>query len=104
VTQTLVKSSVLEITNSRASLALFNTAVSVALFIYGKLRTLLSMVTLFTTVTVVKQWVQLWDPMSQKNGFNCHTRMVWFPQLSYSTLHGPTFIGASLLIVPHWLM
>jgi hypothetical protein len=38
---------------------------------------LVSMFTLFTMVTVIKQWVQLWDPLLHKHGFNCHTRKVW---------------------------
>lgn len=39
-------------------------------------------------VSVVKQWVQLWDPVLDKYGLNCHMRIVWFPwlpnSLSYS--------------------
>jgi hypothetical protein len=29
-------------------------------------------------VTVVKQWVQLWDTLLHKYGLNCQQRIVWF--------------------------
>jgi hypothetical protein len=60
---------------------------------YGKLRTFISLVTLFTMVTVVKQWVYPWDPLLHKYG--CHTTMVGLQCLLNLTLHAPTLTAAS---------
>jgi hypothetical protein len=46
---------ILEITNASDFLTLFNNKESVRLFKYGKLRTLVSMITLLILVTVIKQ-------------------------------------------------
>jgi hypothetical protein len=41
----------------------FNKTALDALFNCGKLRTFVFRVTFFTMVTVVKKWLQLWDPL-----------------------------------------
>jgi hypothetical protein len=53
------------------------------------------MVSLPTMVTVVKQYVQLWDPLLNKYGFNCNARMVWLPWLPNLTLYVSTLLGAT---------
>jgi hypothetical protein len=83
---------VLERTNLCGLITLFNNKVSVALFNYDKLHTLVSMVTATTKVTVIKQWVQLCDPLLHTYGFSCHMRVVWLPNL---TLHSSMLTGAS---------
>jgi hypothetical protein len=91
------KEEVLEGTNSPTVLILCNNKVSIALFNYGKLsRTLVSMLTLLTMVTVVKQWVHLWVPFLHKYGLNYYTKMGWLPWLPNLILHGGTLNGASL--------
>jgi hypothetical protein len=54
------------------------------------------MVTSPTMDTVVKQWVQLCDPLLHKKGFNCHTRRALLPWLPNLTFHDPTLSGSSL--------
>jgi hypothetical protein len=54
---------------------------SVTTVIY--VQTLVSMITSPTIVTMVKQWVQQWDPLLYKYGFNCHT-VVWLAWLPVS--------------------
>jgi hypothetical protein len=49
---------------------LFNSVVPVALFNYGKLRILVSIVALLIII-VVKLWFKIWDPSLHKYGFNC---------------------------------
>jgi hypothetical protein len=49
----------------------------VALFNYSKLHTFVSMVTSPDIVTVVKQWVHIWNLFLHKYGFKSHTVMVW---------------------------
>jgi hypothetical protein len=44
------------------------------------------MVTLLTVITVVKQWIQVWDPVLHMYEFNCNMRMVWLQWLSNLTL------------------
>jgi hypothetical protein len=56
-------------------LTLFNNKISVALFNYDELCTLVSMVTLLTMTTVIKHWVQLWEPLLHKYDLKCHTIM-----------------------------
>jgi hypothetical protein len=73
------------------------TIVLVALFKYGKLRSLVSMVISLTIDTVVKQWFQLQDPLLHKYGLNCHKRRVWLPWLPVSILHSPTLTGANFV-------
>jgi hypothetical protein len=52
-----IQQEVLERTNPRTFLTLFNSAVSVALFNCSKLRIFFSMLTLLNMITVLKQWV-----------------------------------------------
>jgi hypothetical protein len=47
------------------------------------------MVTSPTSVTVVKQWVQLWDLLLHKYVFNFHITLVWLPQLPDLALDSP---------------
>jgi hypothetical protein len=54
-------------------------SVTTVIYVY----TLVSMVTSPTIVTMVKQWVQQWDPLLYKYGFNCRT-MVWLAWLPVS--------------------
>jgi hypothetical protein len=57
------KEEVIERTKSPSFLKLFNNTVLVARFNYSKLQALVSMVTSLDIVTVVKQWVQLYDTL-----------------------------------------
>jgi hypothetical protein len=56
---------------------------------------LVSIDTLHTIVPVVEQWAQLWDPLLQKYGFSCHSRMVWLPWFPNLTLYSPGVTAAS---------
>jgi hypothetical protein len=58
---TFLKQKVMERTNPRTYRMLFNNTVSVVFFKYNILHTLVSMLTSPTLVTVIKQWVQLWN-------------------------------------------
>jgi hypothetical protein len=46
-------------------------------------------------VTVVKQWVQQWEPLLHKYGFNCRMRMAWLTHCS-QTLTGLSSASAIL--------
>jgi hypothetical protein len=80
---------VLERTNSPAFLTLLNSTMSAALFKYGKLRALVSTVTLIKMVTLLKYWVQLSNSLLHMFGLNCNPRMLWLPLLPDLTFHGP---------------
>jgi hypothetical protein len=72
---------VLERINSPNFLTLFNNTALVTLFKYGKPHTIVSM------VTMVEQWVQLWNTLFHKYGCNFHTKILWFPWLPVWTLY-----------------
>jgi hypothetical protein len=74
----------------------FPIKVSIALFVNGKLHISVSMIASRAMVTEVKQWVQLWEPLLNKYGFNCHIRLVWIPWLRNLTLDSPRLSGADI--------
>jgi hypothetical protein len=90
----------LERINVPIFIVLCKNIVSVALFNYGKLHTLVSMVTLLTMGNMVKQLVQIWDPLLHKYDFNSHIKILWLPWLLMLKSSWPHIVWYKFFIHP----
>jgi endoglucanase Acf2 len=94
-----LKYEVLKRTILSAFVTLFNNKLWAALFNYSKLHTSVSMVTLSTMFSVVKQCVQLWNPLlhNMASTVTQEWSVLWLPNLA---LHNPKLICASFTFAP----